>query len=67
MNLPFCFTSILPEVVSKRQEIIDGTAGKEWSEVNGFVLHQGKLFVPDSSLLWPQLLAHAHGAGHEGV
>ena len=54
-------------MVSKRQEIIDGTAGKEWSEVDGFVLHQGKLFVPDSSLLWPQLLAHAHGAGHEGV
>jgi len=57
----------LPEVVSKRQEIMAGTAGKEWSVVDNFVLHQGKIFVPDSSTFWPQLLEHAHGVGHEGV
>jgi len=35
--------------------------------VDDFVLHQGKIFVPVSSTFWPQLLEHAHGAGHEGV
>ena len=35
--------------------------------MDGFVLHQGKIFIPDSSSFWPQLLEHAHGAGHEGV
>jgi len=39
----------LPEVVSKRQEIQAGNAGTEWSVVDDFVLHQGKIFVPDSS------------------
>jgi len=39
----------LPEVVSKRQEIQAGNAGTEWSVVDDFVLHQGKIFVLDSS------------------
>jgi len=38
-----------------------GTAGNDWSVVDDFVLHQGKIFVPVSSTFWPQLLEHAHG------
>jgi len=56
-----------PEVLSKRKEIAAGIAGAGWSEVDGFVLYQGKIFVPDSSAFWPQLLDHAHGTGHEAV
>jgi len=57
----------LPEIVAKRQEIHDGFADTVWSEADGFVLHQGRIYVPASSSLWPQLLDHAHGTGHEGV
>jgi len=35
--------------------------------VDGFILHNGRIFIPASSTLWPQILATAHGAGHEGV
>ncbi|CAN6198913.1 unnamed protein product [Urochloa humidicola] len=57
----------LPEVVAKRQEITEGTAGAAWSVVDGLVMHQGRIFIPTSSSLWPQVLDAAHGAGHEGV
>ena len=57
----------LPEVLAKRQAISAGSAGEGWSEVDGFILYQGKIFLPDSSAFWPQLLDHAHGTGHEGV
>ena len=30
-------------------------------------MHQGRIFVPTSSAIWPQILDVAHGAGHEGV
>ncbi|WVZ51821.1 hypothetical protein U9M48_002929 [Paspalum notatum var. saurae] len=54
-----------PEIL--QQEINDGTAGAAWSIVDGLVLHKGRVFVPSSSTLWPQLLEYAHGTGHEGV
>jgi hypothetical protein len=57
---------MLPELIAKRHEIEDCTAGAAWTVTNGFVLHHGRVFVPDSSTLWPQILATAHGAGHEG-
>jgi hypothetical protein len=57
----------LLEIITKRKEIEEGTAGAAWSLVDGFVLHQGRIFVLTSSALWPQVLATAHGAGHEGA
>lgn len=30
-------------------------------------MHRGRIFVPDSSAFWTQLLHTAHGASHEGV
>jgi hypothetical protein len=30
-------------------------------------MDRGRIFVPTTSSMWPQLLATAHGAGHEGV
>jgi hypothetical protein len=44
-----------------------GTAGPGWSMVDGMVVHDGRLFMPASAAAWPQILAHAHGTGHEGV
>jgi hypothetical protein len=57
----------LPEVVNKRKAIEAGTAGPRWSLVDGMVVHGGRLFMPSSASAWPQVLAHAHGVGHEGV
>jgi len=57
----------LPELVEKRQEIRDGAADAGWIEADRFVLHQGRIYVPALSSLWPRLLDHAHGTGHEGI
>jgi len=57
----------LPEIVAKRAEFAQGDAGVSWSIADGFVMHRGWIFVPASSTLWPQILATAHGVGHEGV
>lgn len=35
--------------------------------MDGLLLYEGRVFVPADSLLWPQLLAEAHGSGHEGI
>jgi hypothetical protein len=55
----------LPEVLQIKEDISKGTATTAWTVVDGLVLHEGRVFVPPSSTLWPQLLATAHG--HEGV
>lgn len=49
------------------EEIAQGTATATWTVVDRLVLHEGRLFVSSSSLLWPKHLATAHGAGHKGV
>jgi hypothetical protein len=57
----------LPEVVAKRKAIEVGTADPRWSLMDGMVVHKGRLFMPSSATTWHQVLAHAHGVGHEGV
>jgi hypothetical protein len=57
----------LPEVLQIKEDISKGTTTAAWTVVDGLVLHEGRVFVPPSSTFWPQLLATAHGAGHEGV
>ena len=56
----------LPEAKDIREQLAAGSALEGWSEVDGLLLFRGKAFVPDSSELWPQLLADAHDMGHEG-
>lgn len=57
----------LDDVVAKCRDIEAGTADAAWTIVDGLVMHRGRIFVPESSQLWPQLLETAHGIGHEGV
>jgi hypothetical protein len=57
----------LLEVIAKRKAIEEGTADPGWSLVDGMVVHNGRLFMPSSATAWHQVLAHAHGVGHEGV
>jgi hypothetical protein len=56
----------LPEIQAKHRDSEDGTADDAWMIADGFVLHRGRIYVPDSSSFWPQLLETAHG-GHEGT
>jgi hypothetical protein len=62
-----CEADGLPDVVQLKQEIAQGKAAPAWTVVDGLVLHEGRVFVPSASALWPKLLAAAHDAGHEGV
>jgi hypothetical protein len=55
------------DVIKIMEEIAQGTATATWTVVDRLVLHEGRLFVSSSSLLWPKHLATAHGAGHKGV
>jgi hypothetical protein len=50
-----------------KAQIEAGTAGKAWAVVDGIVVHDGRIFMPASSKLWPAVLEHAHGMGHEGA
>ena len=56
----------LDSAISIHAALTTGTADPGWQEVDGLLLFQDRILVPDDSALWPQLLAAAH-AGHEGV
>jgi hypothetical protein len=50
-----------------RLQIANNTAPVGWTEVDALLLFNGKVYVPDASPLWPQILEDAHAAGHEGI
>jgi hypothetical protein len=35
--------------------------------IDGIVVHNGRIFLPPSSALWPVVNEQAHGMGHEGI
>jgi hypothetical protein len=57
----------LPEVIAKRAELAAGTTGPDWALVDDLVVHCDRLILPASASVWPMVLEHAHGMGHEGV
>lgn len=59
--------SSIPELVALRDHVLGGTAGPDWTVVDGLILHKEHIFVADSSVLWADLLADVHGTGHEGI
>lgn len=56
-----------PQATTLQAQLVAGTAPLGWTEMDGMLLFQGKIFVPDASSLWPALLSQAHDARHEGV
>jgi len=48
-------------------QLAAGTAPEGWQLVDGLLLYNSRVFVPEGSSLWPQLLRDAHEAGHEGA
>jgi hypothetical protein len=56
----------LPQAVQLRSQINDQTAAPGWPEVDGLLLFQGRILIPEDSSLWPAILEMAHTMGHEG-
>lgn len=46
------------EAQAVRDKLAAHTAGDGWTAVDGPLLYKGKVFIPDTSSLWPALLAH---------
>jgi hypothetical protein len=57
----------LPEMIAKHAELAAGTTGPDWALVDDLVVWRRRLFLPTSASVWPMVLEHAHGMGHEGV
>jgi hypothetical protein len=57
----------LLEIITKRTEIQEGTAGPDWTIIDDIILFKGRIFLPPSSNLWAPVLQQAHGMGHEGI
>lgn len=55
------------QVATIRKQLDDGSATSGWQIVDGLLLFKGRVFIPDESPLWHQLLAAVHYVGHEGV
>jgi hypothetical protein len=55
-----------PKAMILRNQIAAGTTPVGWTDVDGLLLFKGRVFLPDESSLWPQVLEQAHTMGHEG-
>jgi hypothetical protein len=44
-----CEAASLPEIIAKRTEIHEGTAGPYWKIIDDIVLFKGRIFLPPSS------------------
>lgn len=56
-----------PELSSLHDKVVLGQAEDGWSVVDGLLVYKGRIFLATSSSLWPELIADAHNAGHEGI
>jgi hypothetical protein len=54
-------------LITKRGQIVAGTAGPNWMVVDDIVLYKGRIFLSDTSASWAPILLQAHGMGHVGV
>jgi hypothetical protein len=53
-----------PQVADLHAKLAAGVAREGWTQVDGLLLFEGKLFIPDASAIWPLI---PHDCGHEGV
>ncbi|XP_066373207.1 uncharacterized protein [Miscanthus floridulus] len=56
-----------PALVAIRDELAVGSRAAPWSLTDGLVTYDGRLYVPPSSPLLPEIMAAVHEDGHEGV
>jgi hypothetical protein len=56
----------LLQALQLRSQIQDATAPPGWSKVDGLLIFQGRILLPDESSLWQAVLEMAHTMGHKG-
>jgi hypothetical protein len=56
-----------PQVVALRTKLLTDDAPEGWTVQDDLLLFRGKVFIPDASPLWPQLMSFAHDVRHEGI
>jgi hypothetical protein len=49
------------------KQVLNGGKGEHWRIIDGLITAQSKVYVPPESPTLPDLLAHAHECGHEGI
>jgi hypothetical protein len=47
--------------------VTNGDHGAAWTVREGLILRDGRVYVPESSAVLPDLLQLAHTVGHEGI
>jgi hypothetical protein len=55
------------EMQQLRDEVTSGARGERWDVINGLFMHKGRIYVSPQSPSLPEILATAHGLGHEGM
>jgi hypothetical protein len=56
-----------PQVVALCAKLLTDDAPEGWTVQDDLLLFRGKVFIPDASPLWPQLMPFAHDVGREGI
>jgi hypothetical protein len=57
----------LHDIRTKQEEIAADRADKTWSIMDDMVVHDCRVFLSVTLTLWPTVLEHTHGVGHEGI
>ena len=55
------------ELRARRDAVVAGNHDGDWSVRDGLIIYDGRVFVPPTSAVLPDILQLAHTAGHEGV
>ena len=55
------------ELWARRDAVAAGDHGGDWSVRDGLIIYDGRVFVPPTSVVLPDILQLAHTVGHEGV
>jgi hypothetical protein len=56
-----------PVLQQLKTEVANRGRGDDWRIIDGLITVKGKVFVPHDSAFLADILAHAHGASHEGT
>ncbi len=56
-----------PALVAIHDEIVAGTRAAPWAITDGLITYDGRLYIPPTSPLLPEIVAAVHDDGHEGV
>ena len=55
------------ELRARRDAVVAGNHDGDWSVCDGLIIYDGRVFVPPTSAVLPDILQLTHTAGHKGV